>query len=163
MFKSAQLFIKRVTETRGLMSIAALFFLLTVCRSEPLRCSAQQAGDKTHPEGTAPRQVSKSPLPNKKEHATPFSQCCFEIMTSIQNGEFSCEYSSQRNTDSSKKEDAALWKSLSGCFLVFMLISQIVIQKEFRVSFELFSNVCYKCGTHAFCHVKKPQGLLLKC
>lgn len=54
------------------MSIAALFLLLTVCCSEPLRCSAQQAGDKTHPEGTAPRQVSnKSPLLNKKEHEIP--------------------------------------------------------------------------------------------
>lgn len=72
MLKSAQLFIKRVTKAEGLVGIAALFLLLTVCWSESLRCSAQQAGDKTQPEGAAPRQVSNtSPLLNKKEHKTP--------------------------------------------------------------------------------------------
>lgn len=54
------------------MSIAALFLLLAVCCSEPLRCSAQQAGDKTHPRGTAPRQVSNiRPFQSKKEHEMP--------------------------------------------------------------------------------------------
>lgn len=75
MFKSAQLFIKPVTKAGGLMSAAALFFLLTACCSEPLRRSAQQAGDEMHPEGTAPRQVSnRSPILKKKEHKMPFPQ-----------------------------------------------------------------------------------------
>lgn len=57
-------------------------------------------------------------------------------MSSIQNRELLCEFSSHRNIDLNKAEVAALWQNLPGYFSVIMLIGQILIQAEFTNLFQ---------------------------